>query len=257
MIATGARMAMAIVRIWTRVYTAGLPRPERERRREEVDADVWETAHAERRVPGAPAAVEVLARLLTGVADDIGWRVEREVAMTRTSGLAITAVAVAGLAGTWMIVSLRTPTPPNPAPPPKALLLATVAAPPPPPPPPPPTLPGEQAPDISVSYAEVSYSTLGGAPVPVRLNDVRPVHPPIARWNGVGGMVVVEATVDEQGRVSDARIRESVRMLDQSAIDAVRQWVFQPPMAGGRPTSVTLRVTLTYSIPPSPVAAPR
>jgi TonB family protein len=250
----GSRLALAILHLWTRLYTAGLPRPERQRRREEIEADAWETAHAERFENGVPASIQILARLLRGVVDDIGWRMEREVAMTRSGGVRVAAIIVVGLVAAWVIAALRTPLPPQPAVP-QPLLLATLAAP--PPPPPPPTLPGEHPADVTFTYADVSYVAVNGAPPPARLNDIRPVHPPIARMNGVGGTVVVDATIDERGRVADARIRQSVPMLDQSAIDAVRQWVFQPSRNDTTPTTIVLRVTLTYPIPLPPAATPR
>jgi hypothetical protein len=59
-----------------RLYTTGLPAELRERRRAEIDADLW--AHQqEGRTSGvlrAPTSVEILLRTLGGVFDDLGWR---------------------------------------------------------------------------------------------------------------------------------------------------------------------------------------
>jgi hypothetical protein len=58
-----------LLRWWTRVYTAGLPPEERERRRAEVESDLWESS----RDPSGSR--QVLSRLLLGVADDVGWSI--------------------------------------------------------------------------------------------------------------------------------------------------------------------------------------
>jgi TonB family protein len=108
-----------------------------------------------------------------------------------------------------------------------------------PPPPPPPPVPG--AGEIEWVYADTSYVATGNAKAPRKITDVRPVYPPMAISLGVQGTVVVEAAIDERGRVVSARIVESVRLLDQSAIDAVRQWQFEATTErGGTPTRITV-----------------
>ena len=102
---------------------------------------------------------------------------------------------------------------------------------------------------MTFTYGQALYSTLDGSPMPGRLMEVRPVHPPIARWAGVGGTVVVDAMIDEDGRVADARVRDSVPMLDQSAIDAVKQSVFEPSRPSGVPRAIPIRVRVDYSVP--------
>ena len=83
-------------------------------------------------------------------------------------------------------------------------------------------------------------------PLPRKIKDARPVHPPIAVWAGVNGTVLVEATIDETGRVADRRILQSVPMLDQSAIDALGRWEFAPTTVNGEAVPVTIRVTVDY-----------
>ena len=102
-----------------------------------------------------------------------------------------------------------------------------------PPPPPPPGVPG--AGDIKWVYAETTFTVSGNAKTPKRIKDVRPKYPPMAITLGASGTVIVRATIDRQGRVVDARVVESVHLLDQTTIDAVKQWRFEPstvPEAG-------------------------
>lgn len=84
---------------------------------------------------------------------------------------------------------------------------------------------------------------------PVRLNEVAPVYPAIAQSARVQGDVVIEATIDEEGKVADARVVKSVPMLDQAALDAVRQWQYRPSLLNGVPTAVITTVTVKFTRP--------
>ena len=57
-----------------------------------------------------------------------------------------------------------------------------------------------------------------------------PKYPPLARARGIEGLVVVEAVVDQQGFIEASRLRvvESVSMLDEAAVDALKKWRFKP-----------------------------
>ena len=88
----------------------------------------------------------------------------------------------------------------------------------------------------------------------VELPEVRektlPDYPSIAVEAGESGTVLVKALIDEQGRVADTRIAESVYMLDDAAVSAVREWKFAPARCGGRPVRVWVAVPVTFTIPP-------
>jgi len=99
---------------------------------------------------------------------------------------------------------------------------------------------------VTFTYGQAQYSTLDGTPMPAALKAVRPVHPPIAKWAGVGGTVILNATIDEHGRVVEARVGGSVPMLDQSAIDAVRRSTFEPIHP---PRVVPIRVRVNFPTP--------
>jgi TonB family protein len=84
---------------------------------------------------------------------------------------------------------------------------------------------------------------------PVRTKEVAPVYPPIAQSARIQGDVVIEATIDEEGKVADARVVKSVPLLDQAALDAVRQWEYQPSLLNGVPTPVVMTVTVKFTRP--------
>jgi len=82
---------------------------------------------------------------------------------------------------------------------------------------------------------------------PVKVKNVDPVYPAIARSARVGGTVVLEIDIDRTGRVTDARVIKSVPLLDQAALAAVRQWEYTPMRQGGV-SGVAVPVTLTVNI---------
>ena len=84
---------------------------------------------------------------------------------------------------------------------------------------------------------------------PIKMKDVAPVYPAIAQSARVAGDVVIEATIDEEGKVADARVVKSVPLLDQAALDAVRQWEYRPSLLNGVPTPVVVTVTVRFSRP--------
>jgi protein TonB len=59
-----------------------------------------------------------------------------------------------------------------------------------------------------------------------------PVFPPIARQANVGGPVVVELVIDEQGNVTSARIVSGHPLLQAPLLQAARTWKFNPVLIG-------------------------
>ncbi|MCD4690988.1 TonB family protein [bacterium] len=83
---------------------------------------------------------------------------------------------------------------------------------------------------------------------PVVTRHVQPVYPPMARDAEVEGVVVVQLDIDEFGNVVNARIVQSVPMLDQAALDAVRQWKFKPAKQRDEPVPVRYAVPIRFTL---------
>jgi TonB family protein len=111
----------------------------------------------------------------------------------------------------------------------------------PPPPPPPPGAP--PASEMKWVYADTDYTAPGSRPV--KIKDVRPIYAPMVMASGIKGDVVLEATVDRRGKVSAVRVVQTLPMLTQATIDAVRQWEFDPATLGGEPVVVTVTASFT------------
>jgi periplasmic protein TonB len=83
---------------------------------------------------------------------------------------------------------------------------------------------------------------------PRKLVDVRPLYPEIARTARVEGTVILDAVLDRRGRVSQVRVTKSSPLLDQAAVDAVRQWQYSPSTLHGQPVEVLMTITITFKL---------
>ena len=101
-------------------------------------------------------------------------------------------------------------------------------------------------PDPPRPPAQVRVADLPVAPR--KLVDVRPQYPEIARAARVEGTIIMEAVLDTNGRVTQLHVLRSVPMLDQAALDAVRQWRYAPSLYGGRPVSVLMTITVRFTL---------
>ena len=139
MINVWLRVALWSVRTWTAAYTWRLPPELRERRRAEIESDLWESRRAEQ--SHARLALSLTERLLLGMPDDVQWRLEQvSVAVLSRRVMVMCAAGAALLACVWLGVRSSGAEPP---PPPQApdLIWGAKDYPPPPPPPPPPCNP--------------------------------------------------------------------------------------------------------------------
>jgi protein TonB len=83
---------------------------------------------------------------------------------------------------------------------------------------------------------------------PVKILNVDPVYPELARRASVQGVVIIECTIDPKGRIANARVLRGHPLLDGAALDAVRRWVYTPSTLRGAPVSVIMTVTVNFTI---------
>ena len=76
---------------------------------------------------------------------------------------------------------------------------------------------------------------------PKVVHEVKPRYPPDAMSAKISGTVEVEATVGTDGTVTDVRMLRSIPGLDEAAMDAVRQWRFEP-----LPQPVAVQIELSF-----------
>lgn len=85
---------------------------------------------------------------------------------------------------------------------------------------------------------------------PVLISRVMPMYPLQARARGLRGEVVLRAIVGSDGRVEkDIVIAQSSPMFDQPAVEALRQWRFEPGRdRDGNPVRVLLKVPIRFQL---------
>ena len=96
--------------------------------------------------------------------------------------------------------------------------------------------------------AECKASSEGGRIRPPRkLKDVRPVYPASASAAGIGGTVLMQATITPDGTVSDVQVTQPVHPdLDNAAVEAVKQWEFDGTLLNCAPTPAVMKVSVSF-----------
>ena len=78
---------------------------------------------------------------------------------------------------------------------------------------------------------------------------VPPIYPPAARAAHISGTVVIQAMIGKDGLIQNAKIVSSPDdSLSQAALDAVRQWRYQPYMLNGEPVSVMTTINVGFTL---------
>ena len=108
--------------------------------------------------------------------------------------------------------------------------------------------PPEPAPRLTAPQPQPPVRPGGIVRSPQKVHHVAPEYPAIARSAGVSGVVILEALIREDGSVSEVKVLRSVRLLDASAVDAVRQWRFTPTLLNGVPVQVIMTVTVSFTL---------
>jgi len=80
------------------------------------------------------------------------------------------------------------------------------------------------------------------------LSSVAPVYPQLAKTQRVSGDVKVDALIDANGRVTTMKVVSGPTLLHQAAMDALRQWKYQPATLDGKPVAMHLTVTLQFRL---------
>ncbi|MFW6132011.1 MAG: M56 family metallopeptidase, partial [Candidatus Aminicenantaceae bacterium] len=77
---------------------------------------------------------------------------------------------------------------------------------------------------------------------------VEPFYPEIAKQAQVEGLVILEVTIDKKGKVQNAKVIRSVPLLDDAAVDAVKQWIYEPFIVDGKARPVVFIETLEFRL---------
>jgi TonB family protein len=99
--------------------------------------------------------------------------------------------------------------------------------------------------DLSAIFFSPDSSRFG---MPQALKKAAPVYPILAKENGIQGTVVVKVTVKEDGHVDNLRAVSGPSGLQQAALDAAREWMYQPFVVLGVPRTVELEIKVIFTL---------
>lgn len=95
-------------------------------------------------------------------------------------------------------------------------------------------------------------AVVGNVVAPKLIKKVQPIYPEEARLARVQGRVIAQAVIDEEGAVRDVSLLRGVTsvasMVDDAAMDAVRQWRYEPATLEGRPVKVYFTVVVSFTL---------
>ena len=127
-----------------------------------------------------------------------------------------------------------------------------------------------QAEPVSIGAVEATWAWEPTGPVPPPtyiegpevISRTMPGYTTGAIRAGVQGLVIIEATIDSQGRIAAARLIRSLPddTLNQGALEALDAWRFRPARLGGAASAVTGIFTFSFAIrasDPAPAAGLR
>src|SRR5438874_11378654 len=82
----------------------------------------------------------------------------------------------------------------------------------------------------------------------LKVRDVKPNYPPLARQARIQGQVVLHAVIDKDGSIKGLTLVSGHPMLAPAAIDAVKQWRYKPYLLNGEPVEVDTEVMVNFTL---------
>jgi periplasmic protein TonB len=80
----------------------------------------------------------------------------------------------------------------------------------------------------------------------LKIHDVQPTYPQMARIAHIQGDVTLQATISKTGSIENLRAVNGHPILIQAALDAVRQWKYKPYILNGEPVEVETQITVKF-----------
>lgn len=98
---------------------------------------------------------------------------------------------------------------------------------------------------------------------PKKIYNVSPHYPPEAKEARVQGIVMIKCRIDVEGRMAHAEVVRGIQgelgtKLNEAALEAVRQWRYEPAVdEGGSPTEIEMTITINFKLSPPDARPPK
>lgn len=83
---------------------------------------------------------------------------------------------------------------------------------------------------------------------PQVIRQITPRYPALARDAHISGEVVIDAVLDEHGNVTEMKVLSGPPLFYSAALEALREWKYEPTYLNDEPISVQLLVTITFRL---------
>jgi protein TonB len=110
----------------------------------------------------------------------------------------------------------------------------------PPPPPPPPAAPKPVTPQRIRVGGNVQQAKL--------IRQPRPIYPPLAKQARISGVVRLNAIIGKDGTIQNLTVASGHPLLVPAAMEAVKQWVYQPTLLNGDPVEVVTQIDVNFTL---------
>src|SRR5271163_2433856 len=80
------------------------------------------------------------------------------------------------------------------------------------------------------------------------VRQIMPVYPPIAKTAHISGTVTLHAVIGKDGTVQNLEYVSGPPLLMKSAMDAVKQWRYQPTQLNGDPVEVDTTISVVFTL---------
>jgi periplasmic protein TonB len=109
-----------------------------------------------------------------------------------------------------------------------------------PPPPPPPKA------DKPVTPQRIRVG--GNVQQAMLIRQPKPVYPPLAKQARISGHVILNAVIGKDGTIKDLTFASGHPLLVPAAMEAVKQWVYQPTLLNGEPVEVVTQIDVNFTL---------
>jgi TonB family C-terminal domain len=80
------------------------------------------------------------------------------------------------------------------------------------------------------------------------IRQVTPVYPPLARQARIAGTVRLTAIISREGAIQNLQVMSGHPLLTAAALDAVKQWLYQPTLLNEEPVEVITQIDVNFTL---------
>jgi protein TonB len=113
----------------------------------------------------------------------------------------------------------------------------------------PPSQPKEQPPETpAASIPKKPVAVSQGVQAAKLIRQVQPAYPALARQARISGSVRLTAIIGRDGAIRNLEVMSGHPLLTAAALEAVKQWVYQPTLLNREPVEVVTRIDVNFTL---------